>query len=239
MSQNGVLVVLGAVLMGALGGVATSLKPANSVASVPKPADPSGPANEIVSSPAALQSGATVPKAEGPKAQGPSAPANRPGVATVTPVKMAPKRELVTAKKTPVKKTPTKSKPTEDAEAKLVASVCNSFISAAKAGNASSIAAVVTASQREPLQKRTKWASGAGMDSYRQFGKSVVKTLSTKINGDKAEVRLANKTDVEGTDSQYVKSRKFNRREAFINLVKENGQWKVSGFSEGFRVWNE
>jgi hypothetical protein len=242
MNQNGVLVVFGAVLLGVLGGYATSSNqandaggsPANGVATEPKTDGPIGPATATVLSSAAVPPGAAV--AIG---QGPNASANRSDVTAVTLVKQAPGRDPVTAKKKPVKKTATKSKQSEDAEARKVASACSSFLSAARAGNASSLAATMTASHREPLRARTKWASGAGMEMYREFGKNVVKTMSTKIERDKAEVRLANKTDVEGTDSQYVKSRKFNRREAFISLEKENGQWKVSGFREGMQVWNE
>ncbi len=236
MNGNSFLLVCGAIVIGGLGGYATtlnksatdSLQAANNAVAESKPAAPEGsPTTTGIEPPAQAVAGAP----------GTVAPGTGPKVATAAPVKVASSQSP--AKKKPTKKTASKSKQKEDAEAKRVAAACSAFISAAKAGNPGSIIATVTKSQHEPIRARTKWVSGAGMEMYREFGNNVVKVLSTKITGDKAEVRLANKTDVEGTDSMYRKSRKYNRRAAYINLVKENGTWKVSGFGEDFQVWNE
>jgi hypothetical protein len=168
----------------------------------------------------------------------PAVPAKRANVATATPVKSVRPAQASPTRK-PAKKVVASPKPAADVEEKKVAAAVNDFLIASRAGSADAIARTMSSSNRKGLMERTKWASRAGMDSYKEFAKNYVKTMSSKLNGDSAEVRGAVKTEVEGTDSQYVKSRKFNRREAYISLKKENGQWKVSGFQEGMRVWVE
>lgn len=127
----------------------------------------------------------------------------------------------------------------QNPEVTAVEAATKAFISASKSGNASAIARTAVKSMSKGLQERTKWASGAGMDEYKEFGRNFVRILSTEVTGDEAEVRLAMKTEYEGTDSAYREVQKFNRTEGFVSLKKENGKWKVSGNSYGRRVWNE
>jgi hypothetical protein len=229
MSQNSLLVVCGAILMGGLGGYASTLtKETHAVAKTPGQA-------VVVATPPEPTPVAAPPVTAAPA---PAAPAKRANVATATPVKSVRPAQGSPTKK-PAKKVVASPKLAADAEEKKVTAAVSGFLAACRSGSAGSIALTMSSSNRKGLMERTKWASRAGMDSYKDFAKNYVKTMSTKLNGDSAEVRGAVKTNVEGTDSQYVKSRKFNRREAYISLKKENGQWKVSGFQEGMQVWNE
>ncbi len=227
MSQNSLLVVCGAILMGGLGGYASTLNKATHTGAA-------SPGQAVV----AQKPAEPTPVAAPPVTAAPAAPAKRANVATATPVKSVRPAQASPTRK-PAKKVVASPKPAADAEEKKVTAAVSGFLAACRSGSAGSIALTMSSSNRKGLMERTKWASRAGMDSYKEFAKNYVKTMSTKLNGDSAEVRGAVKTNVEGTDSQYVKSRKFNRREAYISLKKESGQWKVSGFQEGMQVWIE
>ncbi len=127
----------------------------------------------------------------------------------------------------------------QSSEVAAVEAAAKAFINASKSGSASAIARTTVKDMSKGLQARTNWASGAGMDEYKEFGRNYVRILDTKVNGEEATVRLAMKTVYEGTDSQYKKVQKYNRTEGFVSLNRENGKWKISGNSYGRAVWKE
>lgn len=235
MNPYGVLVVGVAILLGALGGYATTRTNA-SLAADPASSSVDAATKPVV--PGASDTRVTpvaTTETPVPKTTGDTVPAKQAG-----PEKRTSPKKKTTPKAKSGANQGNSSKELDTKDMRNLAAAYKAFLSAAKSGNPDAIARTLTASHHKPLKERSKWVSGAGMDMYRDFANSVVSTLDTTTHSrEKVELRVACKTEIEGTDSQYRKSQKFNRREAFVLLQVENGAWKVSSFREGFQVWKE
>lgn len=246
MSHGNLLVVIAAVLIGAVGAYSTTMHESTG--------HQLSAAAEQTATPESLKLPQSVPAENSPVETDASASSTKSKAPTDTitsstkttktaSTKSAPKKQsrgtAVTTKMAAnggAKSTQGKS---QNPEVAAVEAATKAFISASKSGNASAIARTAVKSMSKGLLERKKWASGAGMDEYKEFGRDFVRIINTNVTGDAAEVKLAMKIEYEGTDSMYRKVEKFNRTEGFVSLQKENGKWKVSGNSYGRRVWNE
>ncbi len=171
MSQNSLLVVCGAILMGGLGGYASTLNQATPT-QARHPASPLSRKTvradtvdgHTCGSPARTRrhrSGRPSSGQSGPAREcrnrharevGPQAP-NGPG-------------------KKPPKKVAANPKQAADAEEQKVAAAVKDFLAASRSGSADAIARTMSSSNRKGLMARTRWASGAGMLDYQEFAKN-------------------------------------------------------------------